>query len=130
MKRPASSGTCRTSTACDSASSANRCTSGSRPFNQPAEARSRDPASQVATSRPSSGSSRSAAILGDDADQIQRARERDVQPHLALGVRDAAEVGDDHGRPLESLEAQECVADDRVGDFRVVRRHDVMRPQS
>ena len=62
--------------------------------------------------------------------EIQRARERDVQPHLALGVRDPAEVCHDHRRPLESLEAQECVADDRVGDSRVVRRHDVVRPQA
>jgi hypothetical protein len=47
-----------------------------------------------------------------------------VHPHLALGVRDAAQIGDDHGGSLEALEAQEGIADDRVGDPSVVRRHE------
>ena len=51
-------------------------------------------------------------------------------PHLSLGCGNRREIGHDHGRPLESLEAQEGVADDRVGDSLVVLRHDVMRPQS
>src|SRR5262249_5391688 len=69
-------------------------------------------------------------VLPDDPHEVERPRERDVEAHLALAVRHAAQIGDDHGGSFQALEAQERVADDRARDPRVVGGHDVVRSEA